>query len=99
MSHTSPDKHLLTLSPQPDAIHLLREEHLDSGPPATGSWECRPNYRPTRYTLLLLKYLAELTGTTITYDEDCNKFDVSGKDEAVVQQTVERVVNLHTALV
>jgi hypothetical protein len=67
-------------------------------PPVTGSWECPPSYEPDRYAPFL-KHIADLTGTRVTYDELGNKVDVWCKNAAVVEQTIDRLVHLHSALV
>lgn len=82
-------------------MDLLRDDLPSSAhpaPPATGSWECPPSYEPDRYAPFL-KHIADLTGTRVTYDELGNKVDVLGKDAAVVEQTIDRLVHLDAALV
>lgn len=79
-------------------MDLLRDEVPIAEPPATGSWECPGTYHPDRYEPFL-KHIADLTGTRITYDELGHKVDVLGKDAAVVEQTIKRLVNVHSALV
>ena len=85
-------------------MDLLRDDPPNSEhpehpePPATGSWECSPTYDPDRYAPFL-NHIADLTGTRVTYDELGNKVDVLGKDTAVVEQTIDRLVHLDSALV
>ncbi|GAM33709.1 hypothetical protein TCE0_013r00815 [Talaromyces pinophilus] len=84
-------------------MDLLRDDPPSSEhpehpvPPATGSWECPPTYDPDRYAPFL-NHIADLTGTRVTYDELGNKIDVLGKDAAVVEQTIDRLVHLDAAL-
>ncbi|EEA18637.1 hypothetical protein TMatcc_010817 [Talaromyces marneffei ATCC 18224] len=85
----------------PKTLEKVTDWFLDdlpsTEPPATGSWDCPPNYHQDRYAPFL-KHIADVTGTKVTYDALGHKVDVLGKDATVVEQTIERLTYLHSAL-
>lgn len=86
------------IQPSENTTDLLVDDLPSTESPATGSWECPHTYEPDRYAPFL-NYIADLTGTRVTYDELGHKVDVLGKNAAVVEQTIERFTHLHSALV
>jgi hypothetical protein len=79
-------------------MDLLRDDLPKTEPPATGSWDCPPSHQSDRYAPFL-KHIADFTGTSVTYDELGHKVDILGKNAAVVEQTIDRLTHLHSALV
>ncbi|KAF5015752.1 hypothetical protein F66182_12801, partial [Fusarium sp. NRRL 66182] len=76
---------------------LLVDDMPSTEPPATGSWECPGTYQPKLYEPFL-RQIADLTGTRVTYNELGHKVDVLGNNAAVVEQTINRLMHLHSAL-
>lgn len=94
------ERHGLTLPIQEpeESTDLLVDDVSSIEPPVTGSWECPGTYQPKSYEPFL-KHIADLTGTRVTYDGLGDKVDVLGKNATIVEQTIDRLVHLHSALV
>lgn len=96
--HLEQHRLMLPIQTPEKATDLLLDGLPNIEQPATGSWECPSNYHPDRYAPFL-KHIADLTGTQVTYDELGDKVDVLGKDAAIVQETIDRLTHMHSALV
>ncbi|EED13399.1 conserved hypothetical protein [Talaromyces stipitatus ATCC 10500] len=82
--------------PVAQASSLLLDD-LEDEPSISKNWECPPDFRKERYAPFL-QLLAWKTGTKIAHDEFIEAVVVAGEDEAVIDDAIEQLTNIYSAL-